>query len=72
MKSAKKSLQKKTEAKMKDNNHKQAGDPAKAASFLYSIVESGKLPKRILIGNWCMITHSMALVPPRSIGKVWL
>ena len=35
------------------NNHKQEGDPAKAASFLYSIVESGKLPKRILIGKKC-------------------
>ena len=35
------------------NNHKQEGDPAKAAAFLYSIIESGKLPKRILIGKKC-------------------
>ncbi|MBQ9614386.1 MAG: SDR family NAD(P)-dependent oxidoreductase [Lachnospiraceae bacterium] len=35
------------------NNHKQEGDPEKAAAFLYSIIESGKLPKRILIGKKC-------------------
>ena len=35
------------------NNHKQDGDPAKAASFLYGIIDSGKLPKRILIGKKC-------------------
>ena len=35
------------------NNHRQEGDPAKAAAFLYSIIESGKLPKRILIGKKC-------------------
>lgn len=36
-----------------ENNHKQEGDPAKAAAFLYSIVNSGKLPMRILIGKKC-------------------
>lgn len=36
-----------------DNNYKQEGDPKKAASFLYEIVSSGKLPKRILIGKRC-------------------
>lgn len=36
-----------------DNNHKQEGDPAKAAAFLYSIIESGNLPMRILIGKKC-------------------
>ena len=35
------------------NNYKQMGDPAKAARFLYGIVESGKLPKRILVGQDC-------------------
>ena len=35
------------------NNYKQMGDPAKAAAFLYGIVKSGKLPKRILIGKDC-------------------
>ena len=29
----------------------QGGDPAKAAAFLYNIIESGNLPKRILIGK---------------------
>ncbi len=36
-----------------DNNYKQEGDPAKAASFLYDMVTNGKLPKRILIGKNC-------------------
>lgn len=36
-----------------DNNHKQAGDPAKAAKFVADVVESGKLPKRLLIGELC-------------------
>ena len=35
------------------NNHKQEGDPEKAAKFLYRIVDGGKLPKRILIGKKC-------------------
>ena len=35
------------------HNHMQEGDPQKAAKFLYGIVESGKLPKRILIGKKC-------------------
>ena len=35
------------------HNHMQEGDPAKAAKFLYGIVSSGKLPKRILIGGKC-------------------
>lgn len=36
-----------------ENNHKQAGDPAKAARFVADIVETGKLPKRMLIGGLC-------------------
>lgn len=36
-----------------DNNHKQEGDPAKAAALLYSIIERGNLPMRILIGKKC-------------------
>ena len=36
-----------------DNNYKQEGDPAKAAAFLYNMVEEGKLPKRMLIGKNC-------------------
>lgn len=36
-----------------DNNHKQTGDPAKAARFVADVVESGKLPKRLLIGRLC-------------------
>lgn len=35
------------------NNHKQEGDPEKAAKFLYKIIDSGTLPKRILIGKKC-------------------
>lgn len=35
------------------NNHKQEGDPEKAAKFLYKIIDGGKLPKRILIGKKC-------------------
>ena len=35
------------------NNHRQEGDPAKAAAFLYGIVDTGKLPARILIGKKC-------------------
>lgn len=36
---------------LKENNHKQAGDPAKAAKFVADVVESGKLPKRLVIGE---------------------
>lgn len=36
-----------------ENNHTQSGDPAKAAKFIYSIVESGELPSRIHIGKGC-------------------
>ena len=35
------------------NNHKQEGDPAKAAAFIYEIVNRGDLPKRIHIGEKC-------------------
>lgn len=38
---------------LSDNNYKQEGDPANAAVFLYNIVRSGKLPRRILIGKNC-------------------
>ena len=39
---------------MEENNHKQMGDPAKAASFLYEIVDQETLPSRILIGEDCI------------------
>ncbi|MBQ8133763.1 MAG: SDR family NAD(P)-dependent oxidoreductase [Clostridia bacterium] len=45
-----------------DNNHKQEGDPAKAAAFLYGIVDSGKLPMRILIGKKCCDDVKAALL----------
>ncbi len=35
------------------NNHRQPGDPAAAARFLYGIVQKEKLPSRILIGKEC-------------------
>lgn len=35
------------------HNHMQEGDPDKAAKFLADIIDSGKLPKRILIGKKC-------------------
>ena len=38
---------------LKENNHKQAGDPAKAARFLYQILLRENLPSRILIGESC-------------------
>ena len=38
---------------METHNHMQEGDPVKAAKFLYGMVDSGKLPKRILIGKKC-------------------
>ncbi len=36
-----------------ENNHTQPGNPPAAAAFLYGLVESGKLPLRILIGTTC-------------------
>lgn len=36
-----------------ENNHKQAGNPAKAARFVADVVDSGRLPKRLLIGKAC-------------------
>lgn len=33
--------------------HDQAGDPAKAAAFVADVVDSGKLPKRLLVGELC-------------------
>ncbi|MBR2594052.1 MAG: SDR family oxidoreductase [Firmicutes bacterium] len=38
---------------MKENNHKQAGDPAKAAKFLYKIAGRDILPQIITIGKDC-------------------
>ncbi len=38
---------------LKENNHMQAGDPAKAARFLYRILQRENLPSRILIGESC-------------------
>ncbi len=36
-----------------ENNHMQQGDPVRAAKFVADVVESGKLPKRLLIGKTC-------------------
>ena len=38
---------------LKANNHKQAGDPQKAAAFLYKIAEGESLPQVITIGKDC-------------------
>ena len=38
---------------LKENNHKQAGDPAKAAEFLYQIATGEVLPKILTIGQDC-------------------
>jgi NAD(P)-dependent dehydrogenase (short-subunit alcohol dehydrogenase family) len=35
------------------HNHLQEGDPMKAAEFLYSVAQSGKLPNQLLIGGKC-------------------
>lgn len=44
----------KAEKFLKENNHKQQGDPAKAAEFLYDMVEKENLPSRLLIGPDCI------------------
>lgn len=36
-----------------ENNHKQSGDPARAARFVADVVDTGKLPHRLLIGELC-------------------
>lgn len=38
---------------LQENNHKQSGDPVKAAKFLFGIVLRQELPARILIGAAC-------------------
>jgi NAD(P)-dependent dehydrogenase (short-subunit alcohol dehydrogenase family) len=38
---------------LKENNHKQAGDPKKAAEFLYKIANSESLPQIVTIGQDC-------------------
>lgn len=38
---------------LKENNHKQAGDPEKAARFLYKIAERETLPQILTIGKDC-------------------
>lgn len=38
---------------MTDNNYKQAGDPRKAASFLYGLLQKPELPVHITIGRGC-------------------
>ncbi len=38
---------------MSDNNHKQAGDPQKAASFLYGLLQKRTFPVHITIGKGC-------------------
>lgn len=43
----------KTTQFLKDNNHKQTGDPEKAAEFIYDMVSKDAFPARIMIGNDC-------------------
>lgn len=38
---------------MSDNNHKQVGDPQKAAAFLYKLLQKPLLPVHITIGRGC-------------------
>ena len=38
---------------LKENNHKQMGDPEKAARFLYKIAERETLPQILTIGKDC-------------------
>ena len=38
---------------LKENNHKQTGDPKKAAEFLYKIAASESLPQIVTIGQDC-------------------
>ena len=45
---------------LKENNHKQIGDPEKAAGFLYKIAEREALPLILTIGKDCIdasLTH---------------
>ena len=35
-------------------NHMQEGDPAKAAAFIYKMVDRGSIPTRLLLGNSCI------------------
>lgn len=36
-----------------EHTHDQVGDPAKAARFVADVVDSGRLPKRLLVGELC-------------------
>lgn len=45
----------KTTQFLKDHNHKQAGDPDKAAEFVRSLVLGESLPRRILVGKDCCV-----------------
>ena len=38
---------------LRENTYTQAGDPAKAAAFVWDVVDSGRLPVRLLIGEAC-------------------
>ncbi len=38
---------------LNNNNHKQEGDPQKAAAFIWEMVQREDLPRRILIGEKC-------------------
>lgn len=38
---------------MTDNNHKQVGDPGKAASFIYKLLQRPELPVHITVGRGC-------------------
>ena len=50
---------------LKENNHKQAGDPEKAAAFLYKIAAGESLPQILTIGRDCSdaaLTHYKKIV----------
>ena len=50
---------------LKENNHKQAGDPEKAAAFLYKIAAGESLPQILTIGQDCSdaaLTHYKKIV----------
>ncbi len=44
----------KLKERIASQNHMQEGDPVKAASFIYKMVESRQIPTRILLGSSCI------------------
>ena len=47
--------------RLHEGNHKQPGDPKKAAAFVYDIVQKPELPVHILVGRMCLdvVTESL-------------